>query len=36
MSGGVTGEVHFVDCGYNNVAMPNLDALKEQEGESAE
>ena len=31
MSGGVTGEVHFVDCGYNTVAMPSLDALKEQE-----
>ncbi|MEL6374076.1 MAG: enoyl-ACP reductase FabI [Pseudomonadota bacterium] len=28
MSGGVTGEVHFVDCGYNIVAMPTLDALK--------
>ena len=28
LSGAVTGEVHFVDCGYNTVAMPNLDALK--------
>ena len=28
LSGGVTGEVHFVDCGYNSVAMPGLDALK--------
>jgi enoyl-[acyl-carrier protein] reductase I len=28
MSGAVTGEVHFVDCGYNVVAMPPLDALK--------
>lgn len=29
MSGAVTGEVHFVDCGYNMVAMPSLDQLKE-------
>lgn len=28
MGGGVTGEIQFVDCGYNNVAMPTLDALK--------
>jgi enoyl-[acyl-carrier protein] reductase I len=28
MSGAVTGEVHFVDCGYNVVAMPSLEALK--------
>ena len=31
MSGAVTGEVHFVDCGYNVVSMPALDALKAQE-----
>jgi enoyl-[acyl-carrier protein] reductase I len=31
MSGAVTGEVHFVDCGYSTVAMPTLDALKAQE-----
>ena len=31
MSGGVTGEVHYVDCGYNAVAMPTLEALKMQE-----
>jgi enoyl-[acyl-carrier protein] reductase I len=31
MSGAVTGEVHFVDCGYNVVSMPTLDALKAQE-----
>ena len=29
LSGAVTGEVHYVDCGYNTVAMPTLDALKE-------
>jgi enoyl-[acyl-carrier protein] reductase I len=32
LSGGVTGEVHFVDCGYNTVAMPTLQALKDAEG----
>ena len=31
LSGAVTGEVHYVDCGYNVVAMPTLEALKEQE-----
>jgi enoyl-[acyl-carrier protein] reductase I len=31
LSGAVTGEVHFVDCGYNIVSMPSLDALKAQE-----
>src|SRR5262245_1294899 len=34
LSGAVTGEVHFVDCGYNVVAMPNLEALKVQEQEA--
>ncbi len=28
LSGAVTGEVHFVDCGYSTIAMPALDALK--------
>jgi enoyl-[acyl-carrier protein] reductase I len=28
MSGAVTGEVHFVDCGYSTVAMPSLETLK--------
>ncbi|MEE9589630.1 MAG: SDR family oxidoreductase, partial [Hyphomicrobiaceae bacterium] len=31
LSGAVTGEVHFVDCGYNTICMPSLDALKEQD-----
>ena len=31
MSGAVTGEVHFVDCGYNTVSMPSLQALKAQD-----
>jgi enoyl-[acyl-carrier protein] reductase I len=35
MSGAVTGEVHFVDCGYSTVAMPTLDALKAQEALAA-
>ena len=28
LSGAVTGEVHFVDCGYSTVSMPTLDSLK--------
>jgi enoyl-[acyl-carrier protein] reductase I len=35
LSGAVTGEVHYVDCGYNSVAMPALEALKQQEQEAA-
>jgi enoyl-[acyl-carrier protein] reductase I len=31
LSSGVTGEVHFVDSGYNIVSMPRLDELKMQE-----
>lgn len=31
LSGAVTGEVHFVDCGYSTIAMPSLDTLKPQE-----
>ncbi|NRG16812.1 enoyl-ACP reductase FabI [Rhizobiales bacterium] len=31
LSAGVTGEIHFVDSGYNIVSMPRLDALKVQE-----
>ena len=34
LSGAVTGEVHFVDCGYNTVAMPTLETLKELDVES--
>ncbi len=33
LSGGVTGEVHFVDSGYNIIAMPQPDALKAAGGE---
>jgi enoyl-[acyl-carrier protein] reductase I len=36
LSGAVTGEVHFVDCGYNAVAMPSLDYLKQHEQEAAQ
>jgi len=28
LSGGVTGEIHFVDCGYNVVSMPRPDDVK--------
>ncbi len=28
LSGAVTGEIHFVDCGYSTIAMPSLTALK--------
>jgi len=31
LSGAVTGEVHFVDCGYSTTFMPDLDALKAME-----
>jgi enoyl-[acyl-carrier protein] reductase I len=30
LSTGVTGEIHFVDSGYNIIAMPNPDALREE------
>ena len=37
LSGAVTGEVHFADCGYNVVSMPTLDDLKTMdEGENNE
>ncbi|MBX3554544.1 MAG: enoyl-ACP reductase FabI [Pseudolabrys sp.] len=32
LSGGVTGEIHFVDSGYNVIAMPQPAALKEAGG----
>ncbi len=31
LSGGVTGEIHFVDSGYNIMGMPRLDELKHQQ-----
>lgn len=34
MSGAVTGEVHFVDCGYNIASMPTLEALKSAEADA--
>src|ERR1700750_3436108 len=30
LSGGVTGEIHFVDSGYNVIAMPQPDALRSE------
>ena len=36
LSAGVTGEIHFVDCGYNVIAMPQPDSLRaEHEGKDA-
>jgi enoyl-[acyl-carrier protein] reductase I len=29
----VTGEIHFVDCGYNIVAMPQPDSLRDRSNE---
>ncbi|MBY0381823.1 MAG: enoyl-ACP reductase FabI [Xanthobacteraceae bacterium] len=34
LSGGVTGETHFVDAGYNIISMPHPDALKSDVSES--
>ena len=31
LGGAVTGETHFVDCGYNVVSMPTVAALKAQD-----
>jgi enoyl-[acyl-carrier protein] reductase I len=35
LSTGVTGEIHFVDSGYNVIAMPHPDALKAEEDNEA-
>jgi enoyl-[acyl-carrier protein] reductase I len=35
LSTGVTGEIHFVDSGYNIIAMPNPDALRAEPAASA-
>ena len=29
----MTGEIHFVDCGYSTISMPGLSALKSMENE---
>ena len=36
LSSGVTGEIHFVDSGYNIVSMPRLDELKLLDAQDAE
>jgi enoyl-[acyl-carrier protein] reductase I len=36
LSTGVTGEIHFVDCGYNVIAMPHPDALRTDQAKAAE
>ena len=33
LSAGVTGEIHYVDCGYNIVSMPQPSALRHEAGE---
>jgi len=35
LSGAVTGEIHFADCGYSITAMPTLEDLKEMDEESS-
>jgi enoyl-[acyl-carrier protein] reductase I len=35
LSGGVTGEIHFVDAGYNVIVMPHPDALRADAATSA-
>jgi enoyl-[acyl-carrier protein] reductase I len=36
LSTGVTGEIHFVDSGYNVIAMPHPDALRADHKQAAE
>jgi enoyl-[acyl-carrier protein] reductase I len=36
LSTGVTGEIHFVDSGYNVIAMPHPDALRADSQQAAE
>lgn len=36
LSSGVTGEIHFVDSGYNIMSMPHPDVLKTQEDAEAQ
>jgi len=36
LSTGVTGEIHFVDSGYNVIAMPHPDALRADAKQGAE
>ena len=35
LSNGVTGEIHYVDSGYNIMSMPSLEELKAQEQRKA-
>jgi enoyl-[acyl-carrier protein] reductase I len=36
LSTGVTGEIHFVDSGYNVIAMPHPDALRADNNQAAD
>lgn len=31
LAGAVTGEIHYVDCGYNTVSMPRLDTMRRED-----
>jgi enoyl-[acyl-carrier protein] reductase I len=35
LSGGVTGEIHYVDSGYNIISMPRPEELSEHETRDA-
>jgi enoyl-[acyl-carrier protein] reductase I len=34
LSTGVTGDIHFVDSGYNVITMPHPDALRNDQSEN--
>ena len=36
LSRAVTGEIHYVDCGYNVIAMPRIQMLKRQDATEAQ
>ena len=36
LSTGVTGDIHFVDSGYNIITMPHPDALKADDAQSTD
>jgi enoyl-[acyl-carrier protein] reductase I len=33
LSADVTGEIHYIDSGYNIISMPNPDSLPQSQGE---
>jgi len=36
LAGAVTGEIHYVDCGYNTISMPRLDTMRREEQRAEE